>query len=346
MKKLPIKRIGRKKNKQQVSSRITNETVAEHREQILAGGRRFKYPIQYARHKLVINALLVILTSVIILAALGWQQLYMAQNTSGFMYRLTRAVPVPVAMVDGDQVRFSDYLVQYRGNEFYLSKYDEKKIDSEDGKKQLAHIKRQSLDMAEAYTYAAKLARQKKITVTNDEINAYIDDQRNTANGRISQEAYDASALMLYGWTATDYRLALKHNVVRTKVAFEIDKKADEYQKQAVKLLQENGGDITAAADSLKAAGAADVQSGTTGLLHNTSTYGGLRVSEVSKLEVGQISRSLKSSSDDGYYIVKLLEKNDNQVNFAYVHVPLTEFQNQFDQLKKAGKIKEFISVD
>ena len=32
-------------------ARITNDTVAEHRQRVIAGGRKFKYPIQYARHK-------------------------------------------------------------------------------------------------------------------------------------------------------------------------------------------------------------------------------------------------------------------------------------------------------
>lgn len=57
MKKL-LKRITKRSNPEPLPNRITTETVAQHREQILAGGRRFKYPIQYARHKLVINAIL------------------------------------------------------------------------------------------------------------------------------------------------------------------------------------------------------------------------------------------------------------------------------------------------
>ena len=41
------------------ASRITNETVAEHREKVLAGGRKFKYPLQYQRHKLIVNTLII-----------------------------------------------------------------------------------------------------------------------------------------------------------------------------------------------------------------------------------------------------------------------------------------------
>ena len=49
-----------------------DETVAEHRERILAGGRKFKYPVQYARHRLVINAILVTLAALVLLAVIGW----------------------------------------------------------------------------------------------------------------------------------------------------------------------------------------------------------------------------------------------------------------------------------
>ena len=127
-KKLLIKRLGRKqKEEKEAPSRITNETVAEHRERILAGGRKFKYPVQYARHRLVINAILVTLAALVLLAVIGWWQLYLVQNSSAFMYRITRILPVPVASVDGEYVPYRDYLVQYRGSEYYLSKYGEVK---------------------------------------------------------------------------------------------------------------------------------------------------------------------------------------------------------------------------
>ena len=115
-KKLSISHLKRKK--EQAPTRITNETVAEHRERILAGGRKFKYPIQYARHKLVINAILVSVAVAVLLIVIGWWQLYPMQNSSAFMYRLTRVIPVPVAIVDGEHVPYRDYLVQYRGSEY------------------------------------------------------------------------------------------------------------------------------------------------------------------------------------------------------------------------------------
>src|SRR3989344_4195797 len=98
MKKLP--RLKRKKQADQKPSRITNETVAEHRERILAGGRRFKYPIQYARHRLVINTIIISLVALLLVIGIGWQQLFLAQNTGNFFYRVARVFPIPVASVD------------------------------------------------------------------------------------------------------------------------------------------------------------------------------------------------------------------------------------------------------
>lgn len=328
-----------------VSSRITNETVAEHRERVLAGGRRFKYPIQYARHKLVLNALLIALVAVVVLVIIGWWQLYIMQNSSSIMYRLTRIVPVPVAVVDGTMVPFSDYLVQYRGSEYYLSKYDEIKLDSADGKKQLDYIKRQALDSAELDTYAAKIAKQKGITVTAKDIDTVIAAQRDTANGQISQETYDASSLLMYGWSPDDYRLAVEHSLLRAKVAFAVDTKADELQKKAAQLLAANGGDFGAATKTLLEGTDYKIQTGVTGLIYNTSNFGGLQVSDVARLSSGVISPVIKSTTDDGYYIVKVIDKNDKQVNFAYIHIPLKQLRSQFDAIAAQNKIHEYITV-
>ncbi len=344
MKKVSIKQL-RRKRPEEAPSRITNETVAEHRERILAGGRKFKYPIQYARHKLVINALLVTLAAFVLLVAVGWWMLYPMQNTSGFMYRFTRIIPVPVAAVNSEQVPYMDYLVQYRGSEYYLGKYGEVKLDSTDGKTQLNYIKRQSLNKAEQVAYARQLARKLNVSVTDKDINTFIDQERNTANGRVSQETYNASLDMLYGWTVSDYRLTVANGILKNKTAFAIDTDAASLAKRAQEAVKATNGDFTKVAQDLAAASGTKVSAGQSGMLDNTNKYGGLRVSEVAKFEKGAVSGILQSTTDDGYYIVKVLDKTDTQVNFVFVHIPLTKFAKDFEALRSSGKIREYISV-
>lgn len=343
MKKPTIKHF-RKKQKEQVPSRITNETVAEHREQILAGGRKFKYPIQYARHKLVMNALIVSFVALVLLILVGWWQLYPMQNSSAFMYRFTRIIPVPVAQVNGEFVPYRDYLVQYRGSEYYLNKYGEVKLDSDDGKTQLNYVKRQSLDKAERIAYARQIARKSNIIVTSKDVDDFIDHERNTINGRVSQETYDASIRMLYDQSVTDYRLSVKNGILKNKVAFAVDKEAAELVKKAEPLVRTTQGDFAKVVEQL-AVDKTKAAIGQSGMVDGTSRYNGLRVSQVAKMTKGELSGPLQSTTDDGYYFVKVIDKTDTQVNFAYLHIPLSKFSKDFVDLQTAGKVKEYISI-
>ena len=346
MKKLDLKKVRSKKQPESAPSRITNETVAEHREQILAGGRRFKYPIQYAKHKLVVNAVVIVLVAIALLAVLGWWQLYVVQNSSSFLYRLTRIFPVPVASIDGTPVRFSDYLVQYRGSEYYLSKYDELKLTSKDGQEQLKHIKRESLDKAITDAYAAKIAREKKIQVTEKDVSDIIDQQRNTVNGRISQQTYDASSLMMYDWTPSDYRLAVKRSILRSRVAFAVDDKAKEQSERAAALVNETSGDFAKVAEQFKNEKGERIVAGDSSLINIVSTFGGLQVSDLKDLQKDQISGPITTTSDGGYYFVKILEKTDTKIRFSYLFIPLTELDNRINKLKSSGKVSEYIAVE
>ncbi len=346
MKRPLIRRKKRQQEEDAIPSRITNETVAEHRERVLAGGRKFKYPVQYARHKLVINAIAVVLVAAILLVAFGWWQLYPMQNSGTFMYRVTKIIPVPVAVVDGQSVPYRDYLVSYRASKFYLDKYDEIKLDSKDGERQLEHMKRQSLDMAEQISYARKLASQHHVTVTEKDIDDFIDKERDTANGRTSQETYDAAIKMLFNQTTADYRLSVANSLLRDKISFAIDTTATRQAETAQKLIKQTNGDFAAVAESMKDSNGGKVTAGQSGVIAlTTNKYNGLRISEISQLKKDEVSGPLRSTTDDGYYFVKVVENTSSQVSFIYLHIPLQQFANDFATLKKDGKINEYINV-
>lgn len=341
MKKLPFKKRNRKK--QEAPSRITNETVAEHRERILAGGRRFKYPIQYARHRLVFNTIIVTVAALLLLTFLGWWQLYPMQNTSTFFYRVTRVLPLPVASVDGAMVRYSDYLMYFRSSAHYLQQSEQINLDSEEGRRQLDYIKRKSMDTVIADTYAAKLANELGITVTDDEVDAVIDEDRNTANGRISQETYDASALSILGWSPEEYRQDARNKLIRQKVSYEIDDRAKQRADKAAQLLKSES-NLAKVAEQLDGEGAGAVTVGASGMVPRTNRDGGLSAA-AAELDKGKISSAIKTTTGDGYYFVKLLEKTDTQVSYEYLKIPLTEFTDRLATLREEGKIKEFISI-
>ena len=341
MKKIPLKR--RKKQVEQ-PSRITNETVAEHREQILAGGRRFKYPRQYARHKLVFNAIIISVVTLIILVAIGWWQLYYAQNTSTFFYRLTRIIPVPVASVDGTPVRYSDYLISLSGSEHYLQQTERLNLDSEDGKRQVEFIKRQALDGAIADTYAAKIAHEKGISVSDEEVNKVIDASLNTVSGHISQDVYDDSTLSTLGYTADEYHHVIKASLLHQKVAYAVDSKAKAAKNATEAMIASTKKpSLSKIATRLQKKGY-QIQVGASGLVPKTNHDGGLTQTAL-KLKTGELSSFVRSTTGDGYYIVQLASRNDTQLSYNFLKIPLTEFDEKLKTLAKNHKIDEYISL-
>lgn len=338
-----------KRKKQQVSeekpARITNETVAEHREQVLAGGRRFKYPHQIARHKLVLNAILISLATLVLFLIGGWWQLYITQNTSNFFYRVTRIVPVPVASVDGQPVLFSDYLMTLSGSKHYLEQSERLDLSSEDGKRQIEYMKGQALQGAIADAYAAKLAKEEGVTVSNEEINKVIDSSLNTVSGKISEDVYNDSTFSTLGYTPDEYRHIIERSLLRQKVAYAIDAKATEAKAAAEKILQKKPDTkLSDLGNQLKAAGF-EVQVASSGLVPKTNHDGGLTQAAL-QLQPGKKSQFIQSTTGDGYYIVQLVNKNSTQLSYNFLKIPLKEFDAQLQRLEKQDKIKTYIDVD
>ncbi len=322
-------------------ARITNDTVAEHREQILAGGRKFKYPVQYAKHRLVINSLLIGLGAIALLALVCWYLLYVSESSSKLMYRLTQLVPVPVAKVDGESVRYSEYLKKYRSDIFALVQQDQINLKSADGKKQSEYYKRKELDNAVYNAYVGKLAKEKKLTVSRTEIDNYITSTVNTKS--ISLEAYEKTVLRNYfDWSLDEYRDVVRDELLARKVGFAIDsdakKRAEDIAKRA------GAGDFAAIAKAESDDLATKAVGGDIGALPLESQDVSGLIAAAKRMKEGQVSSPIQGV--DGYYIIKLTKKTDTTVQFSQIKVNLTELEKRFAAVQKAGKVKEYIKVE
>jgi parvulin-like peptidyl-prolyl isomerase len=60
-------------------------------------------------------------------------------------------------------------------------------------------------------------------------------------------------------------------------------------------------------------------------------------------LQPGEVSAVIEGV--DGFYIIKLVEKNDTTVHYLLIKVSLTEFDKQFQDLKTQSKINEYIEI-
>jgi hypothetical protein len=329
--------------KEEPSSRITSDTIAEHRQRILAGGRRFKYPVQYARHRLVINAIILSVVAIVIVGIVGWQQLYVAQNSSTFMYRVTKVLPLPIASVDGQQVPYSDYLLKYLSAVHYLQEKEQVDLTTTDGKRQVTYVKQQAMQDSIADAYAVKLASSLHISISDDELQTFLAEQRQSSDGVVSEQTYDAVILDYYGWTPTEYQYATKEKLLLQKVSYAIDTTASS-------LVTSIGAQVAAPNSNFQSivsgvgANPTKVSYGTSGLVPKTNEDGGLAAA-ASNLTKGEVSSVIKSTTGDGYYFIRLLDSNSTQVNYEFIQIPLTVFNAELKQLTDQGKVKEYITI-
>ncbi len=334
----------RRKAPQEEPGRITTETIVEHRERMLAGGRRFKYPVQYARHRLVINAILISVGVIILLVGfIGWQ-LYFVQNTSDFMYRVTKVIPLPVAKIENQNVLYSDYLMKYRSSIHYLQEKEQLNLNSEDGRRQSDFVKQQAMEDAIADAYALKIAKDKNLSVSDVELESFLKLQRNSSDGAVSETTYDAVILDYYGWSPDEYRHAMKNKLLRQKATYAVDIAAENASTAVGKMIAGGNTDLKNIAETYSKDGASQVVYGALGWVPRNNQDGGLATA-AALLQKGQTSPVIKSTTGDGYYYVKLIDSNDTQVNFEYVHIPLTVFAKQVAGIKDNNKVKEYISI-
>lgn len=335
----------RKQNDLPPSSRITSDTMAQHRERILAGGRRFKYPIQYARHKLVINAIIISVLALIIVMAVGWWQLYKAQNTSEFIYSITKVIPVPVADVEGQPVLYSDYLMKYLSSVHYLEQKEQVGLNTDNGKRQIEYIKQQSIRDANADAYALKLSKSLDISISDSELENFLKEQRQSSDGEISQQTYDAVILDYYGWSPAEYRHVTEGKLLRQKVAYAMDKDALKVVDSVKNALKKDSKiNLKTLVTEISNQTGIKTLYGSSGWVLKTNQDGGLSV-EAAKLKKLQTSSVIKSTIGEGYYFVRLLDNNSTKVKYEYIRIPLTAFTKALDNIIDSDKVKKYISI-
>ncbi|MBR2996867.1 peptidyl-prolyl cis-trans isomerase [Candidatus Saccharibacteria bacterium] len=318
------------------------EQLEERREKVLAKGRKFKYPLQYAKHKLVFNTIIITLFAIVLVVVAGWLMLYKTQTTSEVLYRATQVLPVSVANVDGKEVKYSDYLMIYRSSLQTVEQQSGKLGDDEDANAVRNEYKRASLDNAEEYTYAMKLAEERGITVSDEEIAEEFNKHLNMGGVERSEESFLKILHDNFGMTKNEYERMLKMSLLKYKVMVEIDENAEKIDKKVQKLLQEKGGDMAAVAEEL---GEAVQYEETGGLVDNKNIDGG-RATTAQTLKPGEISERFISTSGDGYYYIKLISKTDTQVNYASIKVPFAKFDEDMKNLRDNGGVREYITIE
>lgn len=327
--------------KKKDTKQTEQEKVDQRREEVLSRGRKFKYPLQWTRHRIVVNAVLISIIVIAVVVVGIWLALYRFNMTDELLFRVTKVVPVQVASVDDEGVLFSDYLMLYRSSMTSIERQSGSQFDQESLDSLRTEYKKSALSEAEKYTYALKLAKEQDITVSSEEVSNEFARHLNIGGIERSEESFVKIINDNFGLDKGEYERMLYLSLVKSKVEINIDSAANKIATKVETLLANNGGDYQKVAEDL---GDQIVYQETGGLVDSKNIDGG-RASEAMRLEPGQSSGKFISMNGDGYYFVKLISKTDTSVNFVSIKVPFTEFSKQFSALQEEGKITEYINL-
>ena len=346
-----------KSKKAPTSLRITNDNISEHREDILAKGRKLKYPMQYSKKRLIVISIVVVVAAVTTFGLWLNNALYKQQQTGDFFFSVTKILPLNVASVDGQPVRYQDYLRRLRADVHYYLNHEHRSFNSDEGEVELNYHKRKDLDVAEKAAYVEYLAEQNDISVSMDEVDAEIAVMRE-ANGE-TEEGLISTLESYYGWSMSDYRLTTHDQMLEQAVSYAIDNEAKETADEVLERLQA-GADFSVVAgngtsgDTTQQTGSAssaqtlpNVQNGGTITAKTTDQDPTGVVQAVSKLSVGELTEvgKMRSNNTNYYYIARLDARDGEDIQYSLILIKLTKLDDDFAKLRVDGKIEEYISV-
>lgn len=323
-------------------NRITNDTIEEHRREALDRGKRFKYPLQYEKHKVVLNAVFIGLTVVALLGLGLWWSLYKAQSENVLLYKITRFLPLPAGRIDHTNIRYSDYLAQYRVSLHY---YQTKEVTADNRQSIPDEVKQefrsQALDNATLIALARQIAAEKGVAVSDQE---EADDlaQKRTVNGeQMSIAEFDRVIEDYYGLSSSEYQTTFITNpLLIRKVSVAIDQKAASLAKTIEqKIAKDDALDLALLAEQHQD----DVEVFESGLVRINNSDGG-RSTVAASLSPGQISKPFVLGDSTGYCFIKLLSRDENgNINYQSLTVKFKELSHRLKVLRESHKVKYYI---
>lgn len=325
--------------------RITNETVAEHREEMLSSARKFIYPLKQSRQRIIKVSVALFAAGIIVFLGYVLLSLYRFQSSSSFIYGVTRVLPLPVAKADGAWVSYESYLFELRHLKHYYETQQEVNFTTDSGRDQLRDFKRQAMEQVITDAYVKQLARQNGVSVSNTEVDDAVRLLREQNRLGNSDEEFADVLKEFWGWSIDDFRRELSQQLLAQKVVAKLDTAAGDRIRAAQAALQ-NGTDFAAAAKQFSDDAATKDTGGEYPFPVDRSNrdVAPKVVEALFGLQPGQNSDVV----DTGYTleIVRVISADSGKLRAAHIsstYKPVTEFTKPLAEAKPASR---YIKVD
>ncbi len=322
--------------------RITNETVAEHREKVLGSARKYIYPLQHSKHKIVLISASLFITAVVLFFSYTVVALYKLQSTSTFLYRVTQVLPVPVAKAGKRFVAYENYLFELRHYMHYYTAQQKLDFKSDSGKQQLADFKKRALNEVVDAAYVKDLAAKHHVSVSDREVNDQIAIVR--AQNRLggSDKVFEDVLKDYWGWSVDDFKRELRQQLLAQKVVAILDTGTNSRANAALDEIKK-GADFAATAKKYSDDPATKDNGGDMGQIdRNNRDLAPQTISVLFQLQPGGYSGIINL----GYSleIVKDIEPQGDKVHAAHIVFNLQDINSYLNDLKDKQKAKIFIT--
>jgi hypothetical protein len=322
--------------------RITNETVAEHREAVLRGARKYILPLQHSKHQVVIITTTIFVVALISFFTYVTLALYKFQQSSTFLYRVTQVIPFPVARTGGDFVAYENYLFELRHYKHYYEAQQKLNFGDEGGREQLDAFKAQARQKVVDDALIRQLAEENNVSVSEKEVNDQINLVREQNRLGENDEVFEDVLNDYWGWTVNDFKRSLKQQLLARKLVAQLDTETTARANAALGELQA-GADFAETAKKYSDDAATKEAGGEYGFQVNRTNrdLSAQTVDALFSLQPGQHSGVVNT----GYTleIVKNLEIIGDRVRGAHIQFNFEDINTYLDPLKEKQKTTTYI---
>jgi hypothetical protein len=328
--------------------RITNDTVAVHREQVLKGARKYIYPLQHSKHKVVIITSTLFIVSVLTFATYCVTSLYKLQSSSTFLYRVTQVIPFPIARTGSSFIAYENYLFELRHYMHYYQSQQKLSFKTESGKQQLEAYKKRALDKVDDDTRIKQIASQRGISISDAEVDAQIELSR--AQNRLggSNRVFEDVIKEYYGWSLADFRRSLRSQLLQEKVNATLDTDSKTKIESAQTALK-TGGLFADVVKQYSEDEASKAQNGEFGQIDRANTAVSPQTIDVLfKLKTGEVADPIIISYDTGYAyeLVKNIETTGNKAKGAHIIIKIKDINTYLNDQKEKQPTRRYIKLN
>lgn len=259
-------------------------------------------------------------------------------------------VPYPVERVNGHFVTYNQYLFEVDANKrayqnnAKLNNQPAVDFNSAEGKKLVVQIKQHALDKLKSDALTAQLAAQKKVKVTDKEVNDLVDQLYQRYGGK---DTLLKTLKSIYGWNLNDlkavvYKQLLAKNLEEKITSDPAMDAAAKAKAQAVVKEIKDGGDFAELAK--KNSQASDASSGGDLGFFTKGQLPDELQKAAEALQPGQVSDPIKDQY--GYEVIKVVEKKDDgSIHAQHILIKTVDYNEYFQGELKKAKVNVYIKA-